>query len=923
MEVAGTPFSPYGLYMSLYTTPFGLTTVPPPLFIMPPIIPVLAGPAMILNSAGTASFYALVPPEFSTLGSDLNIYFQGFVQDPVNGIELTNGVRLEIVKSVYKVDVATAYGESLDKITVFGKIQDDNAEDNKVSGVDLLNGAPLTHTSTLPSGHDYNFDTMMPGPATPATSIYLNGMFHLVPGDAGIEDRFNLYPRMGSHPNILTRDMICRNNQNKNSQHIIVPIYDVGGKKTNDLNVYHFRDDTKDEFGFFSVDVLNNSIYELSGTRNINNGIGAVDSAWDPHVAISPDGKYMAAVLRKDRAAGHVDADVLYIIRLRNGDTWYSNEKNAYPVPLDIAAPVTSDFAPTRIYAETMTFAGNPNSHNFLFFACNRVVESTTPTDPEIDESNRASVLWAIDVTTMDTANEEMHYYTFDSLETDYQITTGDNKYKAKYFGSPLNYTTGSSDEYNNLNWIRSADNEKIVMRIAGRSEEFVGAAWEMGEWSWDIISISDIADSFNDWDIFNTTRFAEPVEKEGFLIYPFGSAYNGSARASINPSGTLFAFVAKDYLNTNNSKCKDLYLTATDGSLAGSLVSRTPSHLFKGEFLPSLTTDFGRTIYDPYFASDDDLLFYCGEEEATTVVYSTPSTDLFLFQYLTGKYTNLTVSLTKGSSNPEYEPPFTLFGDVRPAGLFPSKDGKYVFIFRATAQFAECDLVGIDTTDNFRMFDLTGNEFGTGYIPSLATERRKIGFPLYPIGPEWARLVRQYVDDTEMFFFTAMYNHEYMDQKYQVFMVNIDFPVAAFPVTSFSTKGLINNMVVDTTGNFLAFSRSDRIAHDGTEGAYEKIYIVDINHGAYTRDLTPTSNWNMASIDGSFLFIESSGPGKPIEFVYGVGPGGVNNLANNPPASRLWLFPVESLYIPAIPTISYPLTKEGVYLPLSALPFN
>jgi hypothetical protein len=152
-----------------------------------------------------------------------------------------------------------------------------------------------------------------------------------------------------------------------------------------------------------------------------------------------------------------------------------------------------------------------------------------------------------------------------------------------------------------------------------------------------------------------------------------------------------------------------------------------------------------------------------------------------------------------------------------------------------------------------------------------------------------------------------------------------MNHPLAAFPVTSFdviSKKGVIDNLVGDSTGSFIAFSRSN--ISNGTFGDNEKIFTVDLTHGAYTRDLTEMyPNYDRASIDGSFRFLHSTAPDTAPVLIYGMGIGGDNEEADNPSKARLWVYPLDNVANPGVETISYPLTIERQHLLFSALPYD
>jgi hypothetical protein len=179
--------------------------------------------------------------------------------------------------------------------------------------------------------------------------------------------------------------------------------------------------------------------------------------------------------------------------------------------------------------------------------------------------------------------------------------------------------------------------------------------------------------------------------------------------------------------------------------------------------------------------------------------------------------------------------------------------------------------------------------------------------------------------ENTDLLFFTSMYEEYRLTKSNQVFMVNLNFPLTAIPVTSFDVQvpGIIDNLVADSSGKYIAFSRSSQGDIKGTEGAYEKIYVVDLSNGAYIRDLTiDFPGFDRASIDGSFRFIPSPSPETPGELIYGMGQGGNNAFADNPPNARIWLYPLEGVADPTKPFKAYPLTEKGVLLMFNALPY-
>ncbi len=918
MEVTGTPESPFGVYLSWYTTPFPTNITPPPLFIFPPFIPIVAGPNVMLDLSGSYSFYLLVPSEFSVLGYDIELFFQGFVQDPVNGFELTNGIKVVIVSSKYTADLALAKGNSLSDIETIGRLQDAYAGDNMVpegGGPGLLNGESIVDDTDVAHYSFVGDSVPDPGDPDPCTSIYLNGILPLVPGDAGYDSRVLTYAKTGSSMDINMRNRICRNAENKNLQHIIVPVFDEQGVKEKDLNIYHFKDG--DEFGFFVLDVLNNDFYELSGTRMTSDNPLKGTSPWDSFVAISPDGMLMAAVV-KHRSGDIQSADDLYVIRLWKDDEWTSGTgtgKHARKVKLN--SLLNTNYRQTRIYADSMTFAGDPDPHA-LFLVCNKCIKS--PPDPVEPPLDVPSVLW---YTHAGKGTSTGVYFPSEDLPL-----VGGDSYEVKYFGTDPFFVTEANSSASELKWHRSEDNKLICLRAAGRYLETGGSGWIYGEYCYDLFGLTDIQCTdagildYSKNNIKNLTNFPEANLADGRYTYPFGPAYNGASKSCLSDGpGTFLTFVTRE-----NSDVDQLYLTTTDGSQAGTLEPITNDSFFKGDFQEE------RGIYDPYFLDEDKIVFFCGQKEETVPSYYTPMTDFFLYLDFAGELHNL----TQTGKNPYYpfnsepDPPFNYYGDVRPCGLFPSPDGRYIFFFRGETGSGNVgtkttNLVGVDTLNNYSLFDLTGSEFNNGIIPATNTECHEIVRDFW--GPETMNIFRFPFNGSEMLFFSMRYASPANNHSQQVFMVNMDFPIAAMPVTSFASNenGLIDNFIADKTCSYIAFSRSDRLNYTGEEGAYEKIFIVDLS-GAYMRDLTEDtvySDYTAASVDGSFRFLSSASSNIPGELIFGMGFGDDTAQADNPEEARLWLYPVQGVSEPTMPSTSYPLTEEGQVLLFNALEYD
>lgn len=963
----------FGLYLSLYKTPYPLNEVPPPLLLMPPLF-VLEQPGQQLDENGIFNSMYYLPPDLGTLGYDLNIYLQGYTWNQEDSFELSNGITMIVAAAKYRAIINYAWGPDLDIIPEFGTRLDEDATDNQIpasGGGGLENGGKFFPAQLLDGGGVFVLKDQVSPPATkpnPTTSLYLNTTEGLIPGDAGVgkDSRFAYYPPEGSSPHIYSRDRVCRNNENRYLQHIIVPVFDENGEKTQDLNIYHYKYKTlvydadqgawvpQYEYGFIALNVLTNEFYELTGTRFLGT---QEESAWDPYVAVSPDGKFMSAVLKGTRGDPQVwsqDPDVqwwegtpdkLYIIRLQKDDLWEkaegANGKHARFVRSRRLQGYKN--ASFLIFAESMIFAGKPDPH-VLFLLMSRENMTTSASFPPEPPLIKPGTLWRV-LCDWDVKDPEKPalVYNFGSSSAP---RAGGGQYEINYFGETAH--RGDRD-LTRLKPIVSKDHSILCIRGAGRSWDD-NANDPDGRYAFDIIAFKDITYSKDDpsnmdFEVTNITQFSETGQKQGFFIMPFGHARCGFMKAALsepNIGGIRFmAFSARSYTSahqpgapspTNTSEYEsdqaadDLYIAPLDGSMAGSLVPLTNPNLFGGNFQSN--SAYGSGIYDPYFADPDSLLFFCGQHsQVASNSYNPPTTDLFLYKVTDGTYRNLTVSGWDNGDGvyvKEVDPPYNYFGTVRPSGLFSSSDGRYIFFLRAWSgspsppEDKRVNIVGIDTQNDFTLFDVSGPEFSQGIWPEMDYEKN--GDHVW--GAEALNMIIMPGASTDKLFFTAKYLEGTKD-NYQVFGVNLDLPTGVYPLTFFDSAGMIDNMVCDPSMNYVAFARSDRIYRDWSEGAFEDIYIVDINQGFFMKNLTESyPEATRASVDGSFRFISSPLPSIPTQFIYGMGQGGGNVVnANNPPQARIWLYPIGADSNHSMP--SYPLTEESRIMLFNVLPWE
>ncbi|MHC4944317.1 MAG: hypothetical protein ACYTG7_14980 [Planctomycetota bacterium] len=957
LQVSGPDPGMFALYMSLYKTPYPQSMIPPPLLLLPPWL--VVEPLGPLGPGGTFTGWYALPEAISALGYDLDIYVQGFTYDSMEGFRFTNGMTLRVVAAKLKARVAYAWGSDLSQMFQLGERIELHAGDNEAeSNGGLKHGGAFIPDKDLGGDGVFQFNDSGPAPEgypEPSFSIYLNGIFPLIPGDAGFEESFAFYPQVGSSPHIYSRDRICRNNENRNLQHLVIPVHDGQGQKTHDLNLYHFKFKTKNdtyEYGFMVLDVMNNDFYELSGTRKEGMMIVEDDeeflvSPWEPYVAVSPDGRYMAAVLKTKRDAPEIYnwKDDLYVIKLLKDDTWqnvtFPSKPGEHARKVQINPKFTNSQWATRVYPESLIFAGQPDPHA-LFFVTNRYDKKNANPNTEPPPDIPAT-LWRLKASL-----DDPKFLAFKAKEFGFMGSSstlpkaGGGTYPFIFFGHSIRREENLHTE---LKWIRSRDDKDVVIRGAGRRDPD-------SAWAFDLLAFRNITcDASLSTDkvpveVINFTGFPEVEEGEGFYIDAFGHSYSGFAKAALGEpdvGGTsFFAFTARNYAGSGDAE--DLYVASIDGLMSSALVAVTSINYFEGDFAYH---NRGKGIFDPFFIDANSLVFFCGRNEYFEGNILIPThTDLFLYRINSGELRNLTQTgrINDNFSYPplkEPEPPFTVFGTLLPFGLFPSEDGRYLFFFRAATgktylETKKMNLVGIDRENDYSLFDITGGEFSQGAAPDLDFETGSAHNDVW-WRAEAVNLLLVTGEKERLMFFTAKYLDAFADHCNQVFRVDLETPAPAIPLTCFvfddddglepdeNQPGLIDNLVVDPSGAYLAFSRSDRVHNpiDGTEGAWEDLYMVQTAPGvsmecvtSYVKDYEPGS---FASVDGSLRLLENEAPEIPVQFIYAMGTGGAAVRSDNPDDARIWLFPVMSYACELVKP--YPLTEEGQYLLCNVLP--
>lgn len=920
-EIDGAPGSPFSVYLSASRSPFPFDESPPALLVSPPLFPLLVDPELILDDLGGYSTTMTIPHEFSMLDDDLDMYLQGFVQDRNLGLQLTNGITLRLGYARYKARVAMAHVDQQGAMEHMGEIWEGNAKDNLISGSDpkgLSNGSPLEEDKSLQEGMKMlSIDHEMVGRS--ATSLFLNGIFPLVSGDAGAS--VDSMTGAGSSLHIHVRDRVCRNGENPYLQHIIIPVKE-NGQKRNDLNLYHFFDAATGEGGFMVLDVSRNRFYELSGSRHEGRGSRFKSkgqrSPWDPHVAISPDGKLMAAVLSRDDADGVCDE--LFVFRLLEDDLWTGSGSHARRIDMEEGIQAAGGIR--TIFAESLTFAGMPKPH-LLFFVTDRPAprgDGSLTSDLSGLPASLFSVHGSLE-------GKPAGYHDF--ISTDRLPRAGDGISPFLLFGDP-DPVAGDGSMNGRLNWLRSEDYGTLFLRAGWLLKK--GGPSGADAWSWDILALTKLhcTDRGCSFAFENVTRFAPETQisdarisdlqssaprNGGMYIPPFGNAYDGTAKAAVsradNEGRTFIAFTA-----FSHPEVEHLYLASNRGLDAGALKPVTASDRFAGAFSPS-PRGTGAAVFDPCFIRPGVVVFFYGQADG--VNGHGARTDLYSYQWSAEKVRNLTctTAVAEGASDKRANatPPFSRYGDIRPYGCFPSHDGRYLLFLRGYAQGTDgsprVNLAGVDSLDDCAIIDFTGNEFSHGFAPALgcasmnreshSSVAERMNLSLAPSG--------------DSLFFTATTAADGTDPVYQVFMLSMKNPVAATPVTSFvkNEVGYVTQIVPDPKGEYVAFTRTAFHESDGRE----KTYVAELGRNHALLEMTGGAGTRYPAVPlyGSMGFVSNQ---SITQFIFGLGNAQGISSHGNPEEARLWLYPLNDRACKD--PRAYPLTEEGRFMVFNLL---
>lgn len=883
IKVEGMANDAYEVYFSQNTT--GNMTGQ---FLLPPAIRLQSGPQHYLDSQGLAVINVRVPLNFVSLGYDLILYFQADVTDPTNGQEYSNGIQFDILSPSVNADLAVHHGTSMGMINELGRLDDDQAEDNQVSGSGLLNG------ESIQPSPDFNGDIVSYSDAgsplgyrlpTPSNSIFLNGFSHFVPGDAGLHVDFE-YPQVGSQMQIHRKDAICRNFENPDIQHIVIPQEkDGGGHKI--LHLYHVQtgDNPPDPtYGFMILDTETNVFRRILGSFKQQDDLDNA-SPWDCNVAISPDGKLMAAVLKnREYPNTYNRRDLLYVMKLVEGENWadeYGTVEEAIHIETKEGA-LLPDYDPTVLFAESLTWlkrsdaaGGEPVDDWVLYFASNYNPKAPPAHIP----TNIGAVIWKWPRKVIEWGGTNIAEAWFiKNTHADMpQTGTGKDPFN---LGDTHQVDTSlypTNPQVSNINWIKSADHSTLCFRFSGRETD-------TDPWDWDVYSISNVRRNTTGFkvveDLANITNFGLTT-----TVKPFGRCYNGTAAASMSADGSRIAFATYDSAGDN-----DIFFYDTDGTSTGE-----PGLMSGPEFAQLYGLSGPIEVVDPFIVDNDNVIFFCGEHRTGGVAHKT---EIYHFSEDPRQYKDLT--LTAMFADPD--PPFVYSGDIIPNGYFISTDGRYLFFIREKEMGLRdyYNIVGIDLLNNYSFFSLTGNEWGGGIVSNISKED---GWT-----PGDLNFVYASSPDSTSVFFKAKYQSS-TTKTYQIFMLNEAFPFAAFPLTAFPSSSVdivLDNICASPDAMVVAFSASN---NPWFPDSSQKIYLIDLNSYGYLRDLTPDYNFDQAIVDGSFQFIEGTEDTLPqFVFAYGDGSGG----AHNPVPARVWVYPMAYVGDDSVPSVSFPLTSEG-----------
>ncbi|MFO0981556.1 MAG: hypothetical protein U1E76_07345 [Planctomycetota bacterium] len=393
----------------------------------------------------------------------------------------------------------------------------------------------------------------------------------------------------------------------------------------------------------------------------------------------------------------------------------------------------------------------------------------------------------------------------------------------------------------NNQDW-RGMDEKSTLVSNDGSTFAFIGQ-YDTKTEDWYALNVVT-----NPTHAINISGWTEDTK----LDQP-GTATDGNALAGISPSGRWVAYY-KDRSNAD-----DLFLASTDGSFAEN--NKRVSSVFGSG------VDDGR---DPVFTDDDHLVFWYGSDSGPPF-----KMDLYRYRISDNSYYNLT------NTSGERVLPFTKTGTIYSRGEFFSASRRYMYFIRdnrKTSQGNElANVIGLDTV-SWLVFDLTGSEFSSGWVPDVNGSIDSSS----PKAETWS-FMKGAGSMKNLMFFKAYYADR-TPKTDQLFLFDTENPFSAIPLSNLTQADFfMRNISPASFGPFVAFTGSD----DSTS---QSVYVLDVSHLQLS-----LLDSNKSIQNGSLVFLPPIAQGNdaaPASLVYVIGTTPEANPTTNVQARFLDLEP-------------------------------
>lgn len=382
---------------------------------------------------------------------------------------------------------------------------------------------------------------------------------------------------------------------------------------------------------------------------------------------------------------------------------------------------------------------------------------------------------------------------------------------------------------------------------------------------------------------VTNITRFSTPTQLARWGTASVGTTGNASnnqasLRAALAPDGARVAFVIG--AGTVASP-QQIAIVRTDGSDAGNVQSFT-------------TNQFDAQIVqfaELWWSGNGRLLFAAGGAPITGTV--PPTWDLYAYDLGSGVITPVTKTTT-GS----LVPPFTQGGSTGSLVIrasFMSRNGLFYYFSRHFASAGTpltCDLVGVHLA-TLQVFDVTGNEFNNGSLPSL---RQVFPNSFYGVLPRRAPSGEIYFVSPKDTGSAALFADE------EVWKVDVELGLPAVQLTAFNGTG----PTLDSIRRIGEF----RLRQDGV--------MLAFTQGVGTAAATPEDVFVMPTAGGPVVKVSRS----PTSGGQGVRRGSLH-FTPTPFPGIVWSQGTNSRSTPTLGLVAYWNSLRGTTtpLPLAALP--